>query len=245
MENFWYHYRKSLPFWQFPRSEKTVPSGQTHATERVGSVSLTIHLCSPLQGLLSLQGFWQRSPIHAKLVWQSWSTLHSGSGVLGTIKSKACCGTWNLQSFYSKNRFGISILLRINIMLTFSTRNVSISLKRIVAGTYFPVIICSTGSSRSTWISPTQRLTFFSCWRWRKIITFFIVRAFIARRTSSLGARNQWVTLQAWRTFTNSSMWFRFTNCSTATNDVKTWILAFIALAIFWIWTVVIDLTFV
>ena len=46
-----------LPFWQFPWSEETVPSGHTHATVRVGIVSFTIHLWFPVQGLLTLHGF--------------------------------------------------------------------------------------------------------------------------------------------------------------------------------------------
>ena len=77
--------KKFLPFLQSPWPEKIVPSGHTHATVRVGRVSLTIHLCCPLQGLLTLQGFWHLSPIHARSDWQSGSTLHSGSGDLGTI----------------------------------------------------------------------------------------------------------------------------------------------------------------
>ena len=43
--------KKLLPALQSPWSEKIVPSGHTHATVRVGSVSLTTHLWFPVQGL--------------------------------------------------------------------------------------------------------------------------------------------------------------------------------------------------
>jgi hypothetical protein len=42
---------KILPALQSPWSEKIVPSWHTHATVRVGSVSLTTHLWFPVQGL--------------------------------------------------------------------------------------------------------------------------------------------------------------------------------------------------
>ena len=60
--------KKSLPLWQLPRPEKTVPSGHTHATVRVGSVSLTTHVCSPVQGLFTLHGFWQDLSMQASFV---------------------------------------------------------------------------------------------------------------------------------------------------------------------------------
>ena len=74
-----------LPSWQFPLSENTVPSGQTHATVLVGKVSDTTHLWFPVQGLFIWQGFWHLSFIHASLDGQSWSTLHSGSSILMAI----------------------------------------------------------------------------------------------------------------------------------------------------------------
>ena len=46
-----------LPFWQFPRSENTVPSGQTHATVLVGKVSDTTHFWFPVHGLFIWHGF--------------------------------------------------------------------------------------------------------------------------------------------------------------------------------------------
>ena len=63
----------------FPPLSKTVPSGQTHATDRLGRESITTHLWSNWHGLLTVQGFWQVWDIHASLEGQSWSTRHSGS----------------------------------------------------------------------------------------------------------------------------------------------------------------------
>ena len=44
----------------------------------------TTHFWFPEQGLLIWHGFWHLSSIQASLDGQSWSTLHSGSGVVGT-----------------------------------------------------------------------------------------------------------------------------------------------------------------
>ena len=61
----------SLPSLHSPLLPATVPSGQTHATERVGNVSATTHCWAPLHGLLNLQGFWHDSEIQESFEGQS------------------------------------------------------------------------------------------------------------------------------------------------------------------------------
>ena len=60
-----------IPSLHSPLLPATVPSGQTHATERVGNVSATTHCCDPRQGLLNLHGFWHDSEMHESLEGQS------------------------------------------------------------------------------------------------------------------------------------------------------------------------------
>ena len=69
-----------VPSLHSPLPPATVPSGQIHATERVGNVSATTHCWEPMQGLLNLHGFWHDSEIQESFDGQSWSTRHSGSG---------------------------------------------------------------------------------------------------------------------------------------------------------------------
>jgi len=70
---------KIIPFVQFPFLSKTVLSGQTHATERLGWESMAKHCWSNWHGLFIVQGFWHDCEMHASLDGQSWSTRHSGS----------------------------------------------------------------------------------------------------------------------------------------------------------------------
>ena len=60
-----------IPLIHSPLLPAAVPSGQIHATERVGKVSATTHCWDPLQGLFTLHGFWHDSEIHESLEGQS------------------------------------------------------------------------------------------------------------------------------------------------------------------------------
>ena len=71
-----------LPLVHFPLFSKTVPSGHTQATDRLGWESMTTQRWSNWQGLLTVQGFWQVCDMHASLDGQSWSILHSGSSAI-------------------------------------------------------------------------------------------------------------------------------------------------------------------
>ena len=78
----------SLPCLHSPLLPETNPWGQTHATVLVGRVSVTRHCCDPVHGFATLHGFWHLSSMHAILDGQSWSTLHSGSGLTtGAVES--------------------------------------------------------------------------------------------------------------------------------------------------------------
>ena len=75
-----------IPCVQRPLFPKTAPSGQTQATDFEGWESITTHFWELLQGLLTLQGFWQDSDMHASCDGQSLSMRHSGVSV--TIAKK-------------------------------------------------------------------------------------------------------------------------------------------------------------
>ena len=74
-----------LPFTHSPDVPDTDPSGQTQPTVRIGKLSVTTHVWAPLQGFLTIHGFWQRWSIHACLDGQSPSTRHSGSTGCGAV----------------------------------------------------------------------------------------------------------------------------------------------------------------
>ena len=46
-----------LPFTQSSEVPTTNPSGHTQATVRIGKLSSTTHVCAPVQGFLTIQGF--------------------------------------------------------------------------------------------------------------------------------------------------------------------------------------------
>ena len=77
-----------LPWVQTPLFPKTAPSGQMQATDLEGWESITTHVCVLLQGLFTLQGFWQVSEMHASFDGQSRSILHSGVSVTIAKKGK-------------------------------------------------------------------------------------------------------------------------------------------------------------
>jgi hypothetical protein len=68
------------------------PSGQTHATDLDGRLSITTHFWPALQGLLTEHGFWQVFPMHASKDGQSASVKHSGfsatTAVMGEKEGK-------------------------------------------------------------------------------------------------------------------------------------------------------------
>jgi|688.fasta_scaffold55976_4 hypothetical protein len=70
-----------IPCVHIPLLPKTAPSGHMQATDLEGWESITTHFWELLQGLFTVQGFWQVSDMHASWEEQSRSTLHSGVSV--------------------------------------------------------------------------------------------------------------------------------------------------------------------
>ena len=211
---------KMIPCVHWPLLPKTAPSGHTQATDFEGCESITTHFWELLQGLLTVHGFWQDSDMHASCDGQSLSMRHSGVSVTiakGKIKDfiKAGCKS------EPNNVTNV-------IILTFSTKDKTISFKRWIASTPFLVVFCRTSCTRCTQIFLTKKHTLFSSSGWAsRIVTYLIACTILVSCTFHLNTWNLRVALEPSWTITKGNMELYFTEGISSTDGVLAWIHTF------------------